>query len=161
MIVLMSPFVVYGERYSESELIFKDGLMVYDFSHDLSHIAIVEKTPFCGTEKESVVEHMIELSTLSSLFSDDVKMRTYFVAKIFPFSLKDDAKTWYNNLPPNSIKSPKELLDVFFRKYFPASAQHIALQRIYNFDQGDEEKVPEAWARFLQPQHAVCSTLRA
>ncbi|KAK1668025.1 hypothetical protein QYE76_056184 [Lolium multiflorum] len=126
----------------------------YDFSLDLSHIAIVEKTPFCGTEKESAVEHMTELSTLSSLFSDDVKMRTYFVAKIFPFSLKDDAKTWYNNLPPNSIRSPKELLDVFFRKYFPASAQHIALQRIYNFDQGDEEKLPEAWARF-------CSLIRA
>ncbi|KAK1692214.1 hypothetical protein QYE76_008911 [Lolium multiflorum] len=126
----------------------------YDFSLDLSHIAIVEKTPFCGTEKESAVEHMTELSTLSSLFSDDVKMRTYFVAKIFPFSLKDDAKTWYNNLPPNSIKSPKELLDVFFRKYFPASVQHIALQRIYNFNQGDEEKLPEAWSRF-------CSLIRA
>ncbi|KAK1696011.1 hypothetical protein QYE76_012708 [Lolium multiflorum] len=66
----------------------------YDFSLDLSHISIVEKTPFCGTEKESAVEHMNELSTLSSLFSDDVKMRTYFVAKIFPFSLKDDAKIW-------------------------------------------------------------------
>ncbi|KAK1630944.1 hypothetical protein QYE76_005259 [Lolium multiflorum] len=126
----------------------------YDFSLDLSHIAIVEKTPFCGTEKESAVEHMIELSTLSSLFSDDVKKRTYFVAKIFPFSLKDDAKTWYNSLPPNSIKSPKELLDVFFRKYFPASAQHVALQRIYNFDQEDGEKLPEAWARF-------CSLIRA
>ncbi|KAK1646982.1 hypothetical protein QYE76_064787 [Lolium multiflorum] len=35
----------------------------YDFSLDLSHIAIVEKTPFCGTEKESVVEHMIEKRT--------------------------------------------------------------------------------------------------
>ncbi|KAK1566090.1 hypothetical protein QYE76_059253 [Lolium multiflorum] len=126
----------------------------YDFSLDLSHIAIVEKTPFCGTEKESAVEHMTELSTLSGLFSDDIKMRTYFVAKIFPFSLKDDAKTWYNNLPPGSIKSPKELLDVFFRKYFPASAQHAALQRIYNFDQEDGEKLPEAWARF-------CSLIRA
>ncbi|KAK1556138.1 hypothetical protein QYE76_026948 [Lolium multiflorum] len=126
----------------------------YDFSLDLSHIAIVEKTPFCGTEKESAVEHLTELSTLSGVFSDDVKMRTYFVAKIFPFSLKDDAKTWYNNLPPGSIKSPKELLDVFFRKYFPASAQHAALQRIYNFDQEDGEKLPEAWARF-------CSLIRA
>ncbi|KAK1613987.1 hypothetical protein QYE76_019504 [Lolium multiflorum] len=126
----------------------------YDFSLDLSHIAIVEKTPFCGTEKESAVEHMTELSTLSGLFSDDVKMRTYFVAKIFPFSLKDDAKTWYNNLPPGSIKSPKEFLDVFFRKYFPTSAQHAALQRIYNFDQEDGEKLPEAWARF-------CSLIRA
>ncbi|KAK1604609.1 hypothetical protein QYE76_028282 [Lolium multiflorum] len=126
----------------------------YDFSLDLSHIAIVEKAPFCGTEKESAVEHMTELSTLSGLFSDDIKMRTYFVAKFFPFSLKDDAKTWYNNLPPGSIKSPKELLDVFFRKYFPASAQHAALQRIYNFDQEDGEKLPEAWARF-------CSLIRA
>ncbi|KAK1661022.1 hypothetical protein QYE76_049181 [Lolium multiflorum] len=126
----------------------------YDFSLDLSHISIVEKTPFCGTEKESAVEHMNELSTLSSLFSDDVKMRTYFVAKIFPFSLKDDAKIWYNSLPPDSIDSPSCLLDVFFRKYFPASAQHIALQRIYSFDQEDGEKLPEAWARF-------CSLIRA
>ncbi|KAK1681220.1 hypothetical protein QYE76_042068 [Lolium multiflorum] len=126
----------------------------YDFSLDLSHISIVEKTPFCGTEKESAVEHMNELSTLSSLFSDDVKMRTYFVAKIFPFSLKDDAKIWYNNLPPDSIDSPSCLLDVFFRKYFPASAQHMALQRIYSFDQEDGEKLPEAWARF-------CSLIRA
>ncbi|KAK1664212.1 hypothetical protein QYE76_052371 [Lolium multiflorum] len=126
----------------------------YDFSLDLSHISIVEKTPFCGTEKESVVEHMNELSTLSSLFSDDIKKRTYFVAKFFPFSLKDDAKTWYNSLPPDSIDSPSGLLDVFFRKYFPASAQHIALQKIYSFDQEDGEKLPEAWARF-------CSLLRA
>ncbi|KAK1668206.1 hypothetical protein QYE76_056365 [Lolium multiflorum] len=126
----------------------------YDFSLDLSHIAIVEKAPFCGTEKESAVEHMNELSSMSSLFSDDVKMRTYFVAKIFPFSLKDDAKTWYNNLPPGSIKSPGDLLNVFFRKYFPASAQHAALQKIYSFDQEDGEKLPEAWARF-------CSLIRA
>ncbi|KAK1664980.1 hypothetical protein QYE76_053139 [Lolium multiflorum] len=47
----------------------------YEFSLDLSHIAIVEKTPFCGTEKESAVEHMTELSTLSGLFSDDIKMK--------------------------------------------------------------------------------------
>ena len=91
---------------------------------------------------------MTELSTLSGLFSDDVKMRTYFVAKFFPFSLKDDAKTWYNNLPPGSIKSPGDLLNVFFRKYFLASAQHAALQKIYSFDQEDGEKLPEAWESF-------------
>ncbi|KAK1646040.1 hypothetical protein QYE76_063845 [Lolium multiflorum] len=139
-------------KFATSPINIKD--KYYDFSLDLSHISIVEKTPFCGTEKESVVEHMNELSTLSSLFSDDVKMRTYFVAKIFPFSLKDDANIWYNNLPPDSIDSPSCLLDVFFRKYFPVSAQNIALQRIYSFDQEDGEKLPEAWARF-------CSLIRA
>ena len=46
-------------KFSTSPLCIKD--KYYDFSLDLSHIAIVEKAPFCGTEKESAVEHMIEL----------------------------------------------------------------------------------------------------
>ncbi|KAK1602763.1 hypothetical protein QYE76_016830 [Lolium multiflorum] len=53
-------------KFSTSPINIKD--KDYDFSLDLSHISIVEKTPFV--------------------------MRTYFVAKIFPFSLKDDAKIW-------------------------------------------------------------------
>jgi hypothetical protein len=72
----------------------------YDFSLDLSYISIVEKEPFCGTENESAMEHMNELFTLSNLFSHDIKLRTYFVANYFPFTLKDAAKTWFNNLSP-------------------------------------------------------------
>jgi hypothetical protein len=86
----------------------------YDFSLDLSYISIVEKSPFGGTKNESAMEHMNELSTLSNLFSDDIKLRTYFVAKIFPFSLKDAAKTWFNNLSPRSINSPIALVNAFF-----------------------------------------------
>jgi hypothetical protein len=41
----------------------------YDFSLDLSYISIVEKEPFCGTENESAMGHMNELSSLSNLFS--------------------------------------------------------------------------------------------
>jgi hypothetical protein len=102
----------------------------YDFSLDLSYISIVEKEPFCGTENESAIGHssMNELSALSNLFSDDIKKHTYFVAKIFPFSLKDEAKTWFNNLSPGSIDSPIGLVNAFFQKYFPASAQHATLQ---------------------------------
>jgi hypothetical protein len=108
----------------------------YDFSLDLSYISIVEKEPFCGTENESAMEHMNELSTLSNLFSHDIKLRTYFVAKIFPFSLKDAAKTWFNILSPGSIHSPIALVNAFFQKYFPASAQHAVVQKIFDFEQG-------------------------
>src|SRR4051812_8959792 len=59
----------------------------YNFSLDLSYLDIIGKVHFCGTENESVVAHMNELSTISALFSNDFKMRKYFVAKIFPFSL--------------------------------------------------------------------------
>jgi hypothetical protein len=99
----------------------------YDFSLDLSFISIVEKDPFCGTEGESAMAHMNELSTLSNVFSDDIKLRTYFVAKIFPFSLKGAAKTWFNSLSPGSINSPIALVNAFFQKYFLSSAQHAAV----------------------------------
>jgi hypothetical protein len=71
--------------------------------------------------------HMNELSSLSNLFSDDTKLRTYYVAKIFPFLLKGAVKAWFNNLSPGSIDSPIALVNAFFQKYFPASAQHAAL----------------------------------
>jgi hypothetical protein len=48
----------------------------YDLSLDLPYISIVEKTLFCGTKDESAMEHMNELSTLSNLFSDDIKLHT-------------------------------------------------------------------------------------
>jgi hypothetical protein len=102
---------------------------------DLSYISIVGKEPFNGTENESAMVHMNELSTLSNLFSYDTKLRTYFVAKIFPFSLKGAAKSWFNNLSPGSIDSPIALVNAFFQKYFSASAQHAALQKIFDFEQ--------------------------
>ncbi len=126
----------------------------YDFSLDLSYISIVEKEPFCGTENESAMKHMNELSTLSNLFSDDIKIRTYFVTKIFPFSLKGAAKIWYDNLSHGSIDSPIGLVIALFQKYFPANAQHADLQKIFDFVQIEGEKLPESWARF-------CSLIRA
>jgi hypothetical protein len=102
---------------------------------DLSYISIVEKEPSCGTKNKSAMEHINELSSLSNLFYDDTKLRTYFFAKIFPFSLKGVAKAWFNNLSPRSIDRLIALVNAFFQKYFPASAQHAALQKIFDFEQ--------------------------
>jgi hypothetical protein len=121
----------------------------YDFSLDLSFISIVEKDHFCGIEGESAMAHMNELSTLSNVFYDDIKLRTYFVAKIFPFSLKGASKTWFNNLSPGSLNSSIAFVNAFFQKYFPASAQHAAVQKIFDFEQGKGEILPESWARFF------------
>ena len=127
---------------------------------DLSFISVVEKDPFCGIDDESAMEHMNKLSTLSSLFSDDTKLRTYFVTKFFPFSLKGNAKTWFGSLSPGCIKKPMDLVNAFFRKYYPASVQHVALQRIFNYKQLQEENISETWSRFcyllrVRPGHGI------
>ena len=60
----------------------------------MSLISIVENEPFYGKENDSAIEHMSKLTTLSRLFSDDKKKQDYYITKIFPFSLKDEAKKW-------------------------------------------------------------------
>ena len=106
------------------------------------------------SENDDAIEHMNKLASISSLFSNDKKIQQYYLVKLFPFSLKGDAKVWFNSLSYGSIKSPHELLDVFFAKYFLLHMQHAALQRIYNFKQLEDEHLPKAWGRF-------CSLLRA
>ena len=74
-------------------------------------------------QNDDAIEHMNKLASLSLLFSNDKKIQRYYLVKLFPFSLKSDAKVCYQALPYGSIKSPHELLDVFFAKYFPAHMQ--------------------------------------
>jgi hypothetical protein len=57
-------------------------------------------------------------------------------------------------LSPGSIDSPIPLVNAFFQKYFPTSAQHAALRIFFDFVQVKGEKLPESWARF-------CSLIRA
>ena len=132
----------------------------FNFSIDLSLIPMVEAEPFCGKENDDVVAHLTKLFEICALFSDKNLIRGYYVVKLFPFSLKDDANSWYDNLPYGCIESPQGLTRVFCEKYFPAHMQHAALQKIFNFKQLEDEKLPKAWARFCatlkgRPDHGI------
>src|SRR3954453_24253442 len=82
-----------------------------------------------------------------------LKCAPTLLLNFFPFALKGAAKAWYDNLSPGSIKIPKDLVSAFFQKYFPAKAQHAALQNIFKFVQEKGEILPVSWARF-------CSLIR-
>ena len=51
------------------------------------------------------------------------------------FSLKGDAKTWYNTLAPGCVHSTQNMIYYFSEKYFPAHKKQAALQEIFNFVQ--------------------------
>ena len=55
----------------------------------------------CGTIKMNGVDH------------DVIKL------KLFPFSLRDKARSWYHNLIPGSINRGGEIVEVFLTKKFP------------------------------------------
>src|ERR1041385_3112642 len=105
----------------------------YDFSVDLSLISTVEADPFYGRENDDAIGHLTKLTELGGLFTPDERIRNFYVTKLLPFSLKGDARAWYDALPCGSIQSPQDMAISFVDKYFPAHMQHAALQRIYNF----------------------------
>ena len=88
----------------------------FDFSVDLSLISMVEDEPYYGRENDDAIAHLSKPTELSGLFSNIEKIRNYHVVKLFPFSLKEGAKAWYDSLPHGSVKSPQDLVHYFHTK---------------------------------------------
>ncbi|KAH9658411.1 Endonuclease [Citrus sinensis] len=77
------------------------------------------------------------------IFSDDdVKLR------LFPFSLKDRARSWLNTLPANSIASWEQMVTKFLNKYFPVHKTYAIRREISEFTQREDEQFFETWERF-------------
>ncbi|KAI4976252.1 hypothetical protein ZWY2020_049859 [Hordeum vulgare] len=90
----------------------------YEFSVDPELITLVESDPFHGYESEMVVAHLTKLHDIATLFTSEEKIRHYYMLKMFPFSLKDDAKTWFTSLAPGCVRSPQDMVYYFSEKYF-------------------------------------------
>ena len=82
--------------------------------------------------------HLTKLNDIATLFTNDEKSRYYYILKIFPFSLKGDAKIWFNSIDPGCVRSAQDMIYYFSAKYFPAHKKQAALREIYNFVQIEE-----------------------
>ena len=71
------------------------------------------------------------MNDITTLFSHDEKIHYYYILKLFPFSLKGDAKAWYNTLAPGCVCSPQDMIYYFFEKYFHAHKKQAALQEMW------------------------------
>ena len=99
----------------------------YEFSVDPELITLVEFDPFHGYESETVVAHLAKLNDIATLFAHEENIRYYYILKLFPFSLKGNAKIWFNSLAPGCVRSPQDMIYYFSEKYFPAHKKQVAL----------------------------------
>nr|GEX87356.1 hypothetical protein [Tanacetum cinerariifolium] len=66
---------------------------------------------------------------------------------IFPFSLCNEAKIWFNELNEESITSWEQIRKTFINKFFPPSLFNRLLLEIRNFSQLICESLIDAWLR--------------
>ena len=85
---------------------------------------VVSQLPiFRGIENENPYSHIKKFEDIVSIFREANTSLEIFHMKLFPFSLKDKAKTWLNSLKPCSIRN----WDVYNHCFCKNSFKHIGL----------------------------------
>ena len=121
----------YDPKFATSPIFVTD--KDYEFSVDPELITLVESDPFYGYESEIVVAQLTKLNDIATLFAHEEKICYNYILNLFPFSLKGDAKLWFNSLAPGCVRSPQDMIYYFSEKYFPAHKKQVACKEIFNF----------------------------
>ncbi|PKI58885.1 hypothetical protein CRG98_020724 [Punica granatum] len=113
-------------------------------------IQIVQLNQFGGYLNESPDEHIAgflqycNMVKLNKVTDDVIRLQ------LFPFSLRDKARAWFNSLPQESITTWTDLSSKFLRRFFlPAKTARLR-NEITNFTKFNGESLNEAWERFKE-----------
>ncbi|CAL8152823.1 unnamed protein product [Prunus armeniaca] len=93
-------------------------------------------------QQSSIFYEICDTFKCNGATNDVVRLR------LFPFSLKEKAKSWLNSQPPNSITTWDDLAKKFLAKFFPPAMTGKLRNDIMSFAQNDMEPFYEAWDRY-------------
>ena len=122
-------------------------------------ITMVQQNQFTGHPTEDPNERgrflrMSNTVKLNGVRPEVIKLH------LFPFSLRDNAATWYESLPYGSVDSWEELVEAFLGRFFPPSLTTERRREIIVFQQGEDESLYTAWERYKRllkrcPMHGI------
>jgi hypothetical protein len=105
-------------------------------------------THFGGTPTEDPNLHLREVSDLCKFQHIKGLDQKGIMMILFPFSLKDNARLWYNSMPISSIHTWEVLPNKFPKKFIPAQKTSQMRKEIQSFQQRDGNLFFEAWGHF-------------
>ncbi|KAJ9540615.1 hypothetical protein OSB04_027121 [Centaurea solstitialis] len=115
---------------------------------------------FGGTAIEDPHFHLKSFMQISDSFIIPGVSPSSLRLFLFPFSLKERARAWYDSLEPDSITSWSQMAEKFLKKYFPPTRNAKSRLDISTFKQWDDEAVSDAWERYKEllrrcPHHGI------
>ncbi|KAK8972461.1 hypothetical protein V6N11_070836 [Hibiscus sabdariffa] len=99
---------------------------------------------FGGSPAENARQHLKSFLEICNSFKIHGVSNDVLKLKLFPYSLRDKAKAWMNNLPPGSLQSWTELCRSFLAKFSYNNMTDDLRNQITSFRQEDDEAMHEA-----------------
>ena len=101
-------------------------------------------------ERENPYTHLKEFDDVSNTCQDGKTTKEVIYLKLFPFSLKDKAKIWFNAVAPMSVHTWLDLQAKFLKKFFPLHMTQALKRQISTFSQRSSETFYEVWERYKE-----------
>ncbi|XP_057975278.1 uncharacterized protein LOC131162688 [Malania oleifera] len=99
-------------------------------------------------DSESPYQHLTDFVLACTTFITRAGTDEYIKLRLFPFSLKDKAKIYFNSLRPNSISDWTDMQREFLHNFFPFHRTQFLQEQINRFMQRGDETFQACWERF-------------
>nr|GEX22385.1 reverse transcriptase domain-containing protein [Tanacetum cinerariifolium] len=136
------------EGYGEAIVILE--ILAENFGIKMNLLKLVQANKFHGCENDIPHTHISNFKRMTATLkymdvpNDAIKLM------LFPYSLEDIARIWYEKKPPNSILTWSDLVNKFVNQFFLHSKTTQLKNEISRFTQRFEETFSEAWDRFKE-----------
>jgi hypothetical protein len=107
-------------------------------------INLVATNPFRGLEDDNPYRHIKEFTMICNTVQQEGVPAAWFKWNLFPFSLEDEARSWYTLASIEAKVNWDELVKKFLLKFFPISKVQDLRRQVLTFKQGEDEGINEA-----------------
>nr|GEW27425.1 reverse transcriptase domain-containing protein [Tanacetum cinerariifolium] len=136
------------EGYGEDIVILK--ILMENFEIKINLLQLVQTNKFHGFERDNPHTHISNFKRMTSTLKYRDVPNDAIKLMLFPYSLEDAARIWYEKEPPNSILTWDDLVNKFVNQFFPPSKTTHLKNKISRFTQRFDETFGEAWERFKE-----------
>nr|GEW42164.1 reverse transcriptase domain-containing protein [Tanacetum cinerariifolium] len=142
--LLQAPTKGYGEAIVIPKILAK----IFEIKTNL--LQLVQANKFHGRENDNPHTHISNFKRMTATLKYKDVSNDAIKLMLFPYSLENRARIWYEKEAPNSILTWDDLVNKFINQFFPPSKTTHHKNEISHFTQRFEETFSEAWDRFKE-----------